>query len=95
MNNLFEILESVTNDTQYIAFDIFQVFQCLVVDGENQGEDALRNAERYVITDEEFKTFLDRHSNVPTLVPETSDMMKNSYLILDEYVSTYCYTTPL
>ena len=74
---------------------IFQVFQCLLVDGENQGEDVLRNAERYVIKDEEFKAFIDRHSNVPTLVPEYSDMMKNSYLIVDEYVSAYCYITLL
>jgi radical S-adenosyl methionine domain-containing protein 2 len=57
------------------------------VDGENAGEDALRNAERYVIEDEEFAAFIERHSQVKVLVPEYSDMMKNSYLILDEYVS--------
>lgn len=64
-----------------------QVFQCLIVDGENAGDDALRNAERYVIEDAEFKEFIERHSHVKVLVPEYSYMIKNSYLILDEYVS--------
>jgi hypothetical protein len=63
------------------------VFQCLIVDGENAGDDALRNAERYVIEDAEFKEFIERHSHVKVLVPEYSYMIKNSYLILDEYVS--------
>ena len=64
----------------------WKVFQCLLVDGENQGVDALRNAERFVIEDEEFAAFVERHSHVPTLVPEYSYMIKNSYLILDEYM---------
>ena len=59
------------------------------MDGENEGEDALRNAERYVIKDEEFTSFINRHSHVKVLVPEYSYMIKNSYLILDEYVSEF------
>ena len=46
-----------------------------------------RNAEHFVITDEEFNSFLKRHASVPQLVPESNAMMRNSYLILDEYVS--------
>jgi len=66
---------------------IVQVFQCLVIDGENSGESALRNAERFVISDEQFQTFVDRHRSVGCLVPETNSAMRYSYLILDERVS--------
>lgn len=51
---------------------VFQVFQCLIIEGENSGEDALREAEPFVISDEEFEAFLDRHKNVPCLVPESN-----------------------
>ena len=51
----------------------FQVFQCLVVGGENAGEEALRNAESFVITDDEFQTFLDKHNDVTCLVPESNE----------------------
>lgn len=50
----------------------FQVFQCLIIEGENAGEGALREAERFVISDEEFKAFLDRHREVSCLVPESN-----------------------
>ncbi|XP_033629499.1 radical S-adenosyl methionine domain-containing protein 2-like [Asterias rubens] len=64
----------------------WKVFQCLLIGGENSGEDALRNAESYVITEEEFQTFLQRHKDVKCLVPESNEKMQNSYLILDEYM---------
>lgn len=64
----------------------WKVFQCLVVGGENAGKDALRNAESFVITDDEFQTFLDKHNDVKCLVPESNERMLNSYLILDEYM---------
>lgn len=46
----------------------------------------MRDASRFAITDEEFKQFLNRHANQPKLVPEDNEKMKNSYLILDEYM---------
>ena len=49
-----------------------QVFQCLLIEGENSGEDALREAQRFVISDEEFEGFLDRHKEVSCLVPESN-----------------------
>ena len=49
-----------------------QVFQCLLIGGENSGEDALRNAERFVISDDEFDAFLQRHADVECLVPESN-----------------------
>ncbi|XP_037007706.1 radical S-adenosyl methionine domain-containing protein 2 [Artibeus jamaicensis] len=64
----------------------WKVFQCLLIEGENVGEGALREAEKFVITEEEFQGFLDRHRDVSCLVPECNDKMKDSYLILDEYM---------
>ena len=55
---------------------MFQVFQCLLIEGENSGEDALREAERFVISDEEFEAFLDRHKDVSCLVPESNQKVR-------------------
>jgi radical S-adenosyl methionine domain-containing protein 2 len=67
----------------------WKVFQCLLIEGENVGLEAKRNAESFVISDEKFDTFLERHrkANVHQMVPESNTQMRNSYLILDEYVS--------
>ena len=62
------------------------MFQCLLIEGENVGPEAQRNAETFVVTDEQFESFLERHNNVPQLVPESNTTMRDSYLILDEYV---------
>jgi len=63
------------------------VFQCLLIGGENVGPDAKRNAETFVISEEQFDSFIQRHKSVSQLVPESNTTMKDSYLILDEYVS--------
>lgn len=65
------------------------MFQCLLIEGENVGAEAKRNAKAFVISDEKFRKFIERHKaeNVHQLVPESNSMMRNSYLILDEYVS--------
>ncbi len=68
-----------------------QVFQCLLIEGENVGPEAQRNALTFIITDEQFERFIQRHQSVPQLVPESNTMMRDSYLILDEYVRTSCY----
>lgn len=49
------------------------MFQCLLIDGENAGEEALREAERFVISDLQFQDFLERHSSVACLVPESNE----------------------
>lgn len=64
----------------------WKVFQCLLLKGENCGESALRDAEPFYISDEEFQAFLDRHQSVTMLVPEGNTKMRDSYLILDEYM---------
>ena len=63
----------------------WKVFQCLLIDGENAGEKALRDARTMVVTSEQFDSFIKRHKkNNP--VPENNEDMRNSYLILDEYM---------
>jgi len=64
-----------------------QVFQVLLLEGENKGPNALRNAEDLVITHSQFQAFLDRHApqkEQNRLVPEDNEAMENSYLLLDE-----------
>ncbi|KAL9982169.1 hypothetical protein ACROYT_G010980 [Oculina patagonica] len=51
----------------------WKVFQCLLVDGENCGTDALRHAEKFVIFDEDFSRFVERHSKLSCLVPESNE----------------------
>ncbi|KAL6047197.1 hypothetical protein STEG23_021882 [Scotinomys teguina] len=69
-----------------VAGEVYRVFQCLLIEGENSGDEALREAERFLISDEEFEAFLERHKEVSCLVPESNQKMKDSYLILDEYM---------
>ncbi|XP_046847255.1 radical S-adenosyl methionine domain-containing protein 2-like isoform X2 [Xenia sp. Carnegie-2017] len=64
----------------------WKVFQCLLIVGENYGNEALRNAKEYVVSDKEFESFISRHKSVSCLVPESNEKMRNSYLILDEYM---------
>lgn len=56
--------------------------------GKNAGPEALRNAESFYISNEAFQKFVENHKHVPSLVAESNIKMQNSYLILDEYVST-------
>ncbi|XP_062609440.1 S-adenosylmethionine-dependent nucleotide dehydratase RSAD2-like [Saccostrea cucullata] len=64
----------------------WKVFQCLLIGGENVGENAIRNAQALVVTSQEFQAFCERHKNISSLVPESNEQMKDSYLILDEYM---------
>lgn len=63
------------------------MFQCLLLEGENAGPKALRDAQKFYIDEETFERFIARHQSVKCLVPESNTKMQNSYLILDEYVS--------
>lgn len=48
----------------------------MLIDGENAGEEALREAERFVISDLQFQDFLERHSSVACLVPESNEKVR-------------------
>ncbi|XP_062894181.1 S-adenosylmethionine-dependent nucleotide dehydratase RSAD2 [Mobula hypostoma] len=84
--NRFNIEEDMTEQVRSLDPIRWKVFQCLLIDGENAGEDALRHAETFVIDNEDFQRFLDRHKDVKCLVPESNEKMRDSYLILDEYM---------
>ncbi|ENN77716.1 hypothetical protein D910_03786 [Dendroctonus ponderosae] len=64
----------------------WKVFQCLLLEGENAGPEALKDAQRFYIDAETFERFISRHQSVKSLVPESNAKMQNSYLILDEYM---------
>ena len=68
---------------------LLQVFQCLLIDGENVGENALRQAKALTITDKQFEMFCKRHEHLKQFVPESNEKMRNSYLILDEYMRQF------
>lgn len=62
----------------------WKVFQCLAIEGENQGENATdRDVQKLLVTDEQFQQFIARHAICHPVV-ESNEAMRNSYLILDE-----------
>ena len=68
-------LYTVTKCTlRSIFFDFLfdQVFQCLLIEGENCGSEALRDAETFVISSDDFNMFVERHSKLSCLVPESN-----------------------
>ncbi|XP_018573478.1 radical S-adenosyl methionine domain-containing protein 2-like [Anoplophora glabripennis] len=84
--NSYNIEENMSDEINKLNPIRWKVFQCLLLEGENVGTDALRNASRFYISEEIFNKFIDRHKGVPSLVPESNSKMQNSYLILDEYM---------
>ena len=62
----------------------WKCFQVLIVPEENGSEHTLRDARRFVINDEEWRQFCDKHQHLQCFVPEGNDVMASSYLLLDE-----------
>ena len=83
--NAFNVDEDMAENIIQLNPIRWKIFQCMLLDGENHGNKALRNVDSFLISDEQFKGFIGRHSHVAQLVPESSDMMKRSYIIVDEY----------
>lgn len=84
--NTYNIDEDMTEWMLRLKPIRWKVFQCLLLEGENTGAEALRQAEDFYVTEEQFKDFLQRHRHIPFLVAESNVKMQNSYLILDEYM---------
>lgn len=78
--------EDMTNYIAVLKPFRWKVFQCLLVDTENAGKEAIRNARNFLITQAQFKYFCSRHRHMKCFVPESNILMKSSYLILDEYM---------
>eukprot|EP00062_Callorhinchus_milii_P020482 gi/632976185/ref/XP_007904655.1/ PREDICTED: radical S-adenosyl methionine domain-containing protein 2 [Callorhinchus milii] len=84
--NTFNFEEDMNEQIRMLNPVRWKVFQCLLIDGENAGEDAIRHAATYVISNDDFNRYLDRHKGIECLVPESNEKMRDSYLILDEYM---------
>ncbi|TSN67114.1 Radical S-adenosyl methionine domain-containing protein 2 [Bagarius yarrelli] len=74
--NTFNVHEDMTENITGLNPVRWKVFQCLLIEGENTGENSLREAEKFVITDQEFQDFLDRHQSIKCLVPESNQKMR-------------------
>ena len=81
--NWQEDMNTAIRDIGPVRWKCFQVF---IVDEENGGADTLRDARKFCISDEEFRFFCERHKHNGCFVPEGNDVMKSSYLLLDEYL---------
>ncbi len=64
----------------------WKCFQVLLVAGENDSDQTLRDVRTFQISDEEYEEFCLRHQHQPSFVPEPNLLMAKSYLILDEYM---------
>lgn len=64
----------------------WKCFQVLMVAGENDSEDTIRDVRKFMISDDEYDEFCLRHCEQPSFVPESNLVMARSYLILDEYM---------
>ena len=78
--------EDMNDNIRHLNPVRWKVFQCLPIEAENMGEGALRQVEPFLVTDEEWEQFLNTHSDLECLVRESNDQMRNSYIILDEYM---------
>ncbi|KAF2438371.1 radical SAM enzyme [Karstenula rhodostoma CBS 690.94] len=78
--------ENMVSEIEKLAPFRWKVFQCLIVAGENDDETRKRDARDFLVTDEQWRTFCDRHKHLPCYVPEDNNSMASSYLLLDEYM---------
>jgi radical S-adenosyl methionine domain-containing protein 2 len=65
----------------------WKVFQVLILQDENSGRPGeLRDARPLLVTDDQYSSFVNRHKDKfpDILIPESNDVMQNSYLLLDE-----------
>ncbi|OXV07161.1 hypothetical protein Egran_05080 [Elaphomyces granulatus] len=84
--NKYNYQEDMNQQISEIQPFRWKCFQVLVIDGENDSTATLRNANPFTIIDEEYESFCNRHSHHKCFVPEPNNVMKSSYLILDEYM---------
>ena len=76
--------ENMVENIKKLNPDRWKVFQVLMVKGENEDSSKLRDVTKFQITKEEFDQFVERHKEIESMIAESNDTMKSSYLILDE-----------
>ncbi|KAH7135523.1 hypothetical protein B0J11DRAFT_611447 [Dendryphion nanum] len=62
----------------------WKVFQCLIVAGENEDETRKRDARKFLITDEQWNAFCNRHRRLECYILKDNKSMAGSYLFVDE-----------
>ncbi|KAK5107437.1 hypothetical protein LTR62_001268 [Meristemomyces frigidus] len=78
--------EDMTTQVERLAPFRWKVFQCLIVAGENDNAERKRDANKFLVSNEQWQTFYDRHKHLKCFVPEDNHSMASSYLLLDEYM---------
>ena len=81
--NLHEDMNAAIEEIQPFRWKYFQV---LIVPEENGSEHTLRDARRFLISDDEWRLFCDKHKRQGCFVPESNHAMASSYLLLDEHL---------
>ena len=82
--NTYNWNEDMTHEILKLQPFRWKVFQCLIVAGENDNETRVRDARKFLVTDEQWQTFCGKHKHLPNFVPEDNKSMAGSYLNLDE-----------
>ena len=82
--NQYNFLEDMNAAIEQIDPFRWKCFQVLIVPEENGSEHTLRDARRFLINNEEWRLFCDKHRHQGCFVPESNDVMASSYLLLDE-----------
>jgi radical S-adenosyl methionine domain-containing protein 2 len=78
--------EDMTAQIAQLAPFRWKVFQCLIVEGENEDETRERDARKFLVTEEQWQTFCQKHKHLDCYIPEDNNTMASSYLLLDEYM---------
>jgi radical S-adenosyl methionine domain-containing protein 2 len=79
-------LEDMNEHINFLQPFRWKCFQVLLVSGENDSPQTLRDGRKFLITNDEYQRFCDRHSQQKCFVAESNRLMAKSYLILDEYM---------
>ena len=82
----YNVAEDMAAAVTRLAPFRWKVFQVLMVTGENDSDRTKRDTRGLLISDEAFEGFCRRHCHLDCFVPESNRLMRNSYLILDEYM---------
>ncbi|KAK3669997.1 hypothetical protein LTR78_010096 [Recurvomyces mirabilis] len=78
--------EDMTAQIERLAPFRWKAFQCLIVAGENDNAKRKRDATDFLVNDEQWQIFHERHKHLKCFVPEDNQSMASSYLLLDEYM---------
>ena len=84
--NKYNFEEDMNDGIRQINPFRWKVFQVLIVPEENGSEETLRDARRFIISNEQWQIFVQKHQHQKSFVPEGNDVMASSYLLLDEYL---------